>query len=60
MFTQETIARLTLLEFNLLNVSSGEAHTSKDHYFLSPDLQELWHSVMSTCLLTEVKQQWAT
>ena len=28
-------------------------------FFLSPDFHELWRSVMSICLLTEVKQQWA-
>ena len=28
--------------------------------FWSPDFYELWHSVMSTWLITEVKQQWAT
>ena len=27
--------------------------------FLSPDFHELWHSVMSICLITEVKRQWA-
>ena len=27
--------------------------------FLSPDFHELWRSVMSICLFTEVKQQWA-
>ena len=28
-------------------------------FFLSPDFHQLWHSVMSICLLTEVKRQWA-
>ena len=28
--------------------------------FLSPDFHELWRSVMSICLLTEDKRQWAT
>ena len=28
--------------------------------FLSPVFHELWHSMMSTCLITEVRQQWAT
>ena len=28
-------------------------------FFLSPDFHELWHSMMSTCLFTEVKWQWA-
>ena len=28
-------------------------------FFLSLDLHQLWHSVMSICLLTEVEQQWA-
>ena len=28
--------------------------------FLSPDYHELWCRVMSICLFTEVKQQWAT
>ena len=27
-------------------------------FFLSPDFHEFWHSVRSTCLITEVKQQW--
>ena len=29
------------------------------YFFLFPDFHELWCSVMSICLLTEVKQQWA-
>ena len=29
-------------------------------FFLSPDFHRLWRSVMSVCLLTEVKRQWAT
>ena len=28
-------------------------------FFLSPDFHEVWCSGMSTCLITEVKQQWA-
>ena len=31
-----------------------------DHLFLSLDFHELWQSVMSASLFTEVKQQWAT
>ena len=50
-----------------LSASCSKAHASRDHFFsfflfrffLSPDFNELWHSVMSTCLITEVKQQWA-
>ena len=29
-------------------------------FFLSPDFHELWHSMMSSSLITVVKQQWAT
>ena len=29
-------------------------------FFLSPDYHELWHSMRSACLLTEIKRQWAT
>ena len=47
-----------------LSVSSSEACASRDHsfrgFFLSPDFHELWRSVISICLLTEVKRQWAT
>ena len=33
---------------------------TRDHFFhFFSDFYELWHSVMSICLLTEVKQQWA-
>ena len=35
--------------------SSSEARTSRDHFFLSPDFHELWHSRITTCLITEVK-----
>ena len=47
-----------------LSASSSEAHASRNHfffvsYFWSPDFHELRHSVMSACLLTEVKHQWA-
>ena len=31
-----------------------------DHFLLSLDFHELWRSMMSICLLTEVKQQWTT
>ena len=27
-------------------------------HFLPPDFHELWHSMMSTCLFTDAKQQW--
>ena len=48
-----------------LSVGSSESHSSRDHsflvvFFLSQDFHELWHSVMSICLFTEVKQQQAT
>ena len=36
------------------------ANLARDQFFpvlLSPDFPELWCSVMSTCLITEVKQQ---
>ena len=57
----------------LLSTVSREACASRSHflfifvflflffcifYSLSPDFHEVWHSVMSTCLITEVKQQW--
>ena len=29
------------------------------YFFFVSDFHELWRSVMSACLLTEVKQQWA-
>ena len=29
-------------------------------FFVSPDFHELWRSIMHNCLITEVKQQWAT
>ena len=32
----------------------------KSLFILSPDFHQLWRSMMSICLLTEVKQQWAT
>ena len=47
----------------VLSVSSSETRTCRDHFFhffLSPNFHELWHSVMSICLFTEVKRQWAT
>ena len=56
--------------FPILGASSSTVCTSRDHFlfcffwlfffFLSPDFHELWHSMTSTCLITEVKQQWAT
>ena len=42
-----------------LSVSLDRALASTDHFFLSPDFHQLWRSVMSICLLTEVKRQWA-
>ena len=42
----------------LLSASLDGACGSTDHFlFLSPDFHELWCSVMSICLLTEVKWQ---
>ena len=61
---QHQITRLVFL-----SVSSSEACASRDHFFgglfffcfyLSLDFLELWCSVISTCLITEVKQQWVT
>ena len=60
--------RLALLEVtfyvSFLIASSSEARASRDYFFflffLSLDFHELWCSVMSICLFTEVKQQWAT
>ena len=50
-FKAQALARLALLEITFLKFNL---------IFLSPDFRELWHSMMSTCLVTEVKQQWAT
>ena len=36
-----------------------EPRASRDHFFLSLHFHELWCRVMSICLLTEVKRQWA-
>ena len=46
-------------------VTFVKARSSRDQVFfllvrLSPDFHELWRSMMSICLLTEVKRQWAT
>ena len=55
--------RITAYDF--LSASSSKAHASREHFlnffcfFLSLCLHELWHRVMSTHLITEVKQQWA-
>ena len=43
------------MEVRFLSTSSSDAH-----FFLSPDFYELWHSVMSICQVTEVKQQCVT
>ena len=42
----------------------SSARASRNHFFfpffsLSPDFYELWCRLMSICLLTEVKRQWA-
>ena len=37
-----------------LSTNSRKAGSSRDHLFLSPDFHELWSSVMSICLFTEV------
>ena len=44
----------------VLSTSLDSAHTSRYHFLLSLDFYEFWSSVMSICLLTEVKQQFAT
>ena len=47
-----------------LNASCSEALASSVHFilflFFSLDFHKKWHSLMSTRLITEVKQQWAT
>ena len=45
-FQAQATGRLTLLEITFFS-------------FLSPYFHEFWHSVMCTCLITEVKQQWS-
>ena len=44
----------------LLSTNSSEACTSRNHFFLSLDFHEWCCSVMSICLITEVKRQRAT
>ena len=55
--------------FFFVSVTYSETYTFTDHFFLdflgfffllSPDFHELWRSMTSTRLITEVKQQWAT
>ena len=50
MFFMQALARLAFLEITFFFFY---------FFFLSTDFHELWRSVMSACLLTEVKQQWA-
>ena len=45
--------------FMFLSVSLKRACASTDNFFLSPDFHQLLHSVMSICLLTDVKRQQA-
>ena len=42
-----------------LSVSSSEACASRNHFFIffSLDFHELWRSMTSTCVFTEVKRQ---
>ena len=43
-----------------LSTISSKARASRGSlFFLCPDFYELWQNGKSTCLLTEVKQQWA-
>ena len=48
----------------LFTMCSSKARASRNHFysfiFLSTDFHELWCSVVSICLFTEVKRQWAT
>ena len=52
---------LSLQEEVFLNMTSSEAPTSRDHVLIKKKnlSHELWCSVMSACLFTEVKRQWA-
>ena len=57
---QEQVTRLIILVAQLIfkSTNSSKAHTSRDHFsffFLSLDFHELWPSVMTACLFTEVK-----
>ena len=47
-----------LPKYCFLSVRSSEGRAFF-HFSLSPDFYELWRSVMSISLLTEVKGQWA-
>ena len=49
--------RRYLLTMYFLSASTSEAHASRNHFFFSPDFNELWPSVTSICSL---KWQWAT
>ena len=44
---------------NFFTLISSETRATRDLFFLSSDFHELWRRVLSACLLTEVKQQWA-
>ena len=60
-YTAKSQCRVTSVRYKVfLSVNSKEDGDSRDHFFLSPDFHELWHSMMSICLFTEVKRQWAT
>ena len=60
------IGTQTTFDVIFLSISSSKARASGDHFFhffpvfLSLDFRELWYNMMSTCIIPEVKQQWAT
>ena len=43
-----------------LSSSKSRASRASLALFFSVDFHDLWHSMMSTCVITEVQQQWTT
>ena len=53
------VKRLVLLYIIVLSASSSKALVSIDHSFSHLDFHKFWHSMTSSHVITEVKQQWA-
>ena len=49
---------MSAVSIKFLSASSSKACASRGHFlillFLSPDIHELWHSLMTICLITVV------
>ena len=54
------VKTVIFLKKTFLSASLNRTRASRNHFFLSPDFHDLWHSHNDFLSFTEVKRQWVT